>query len=434
MNKLVILGAGESGVGAAILGKKLGYDVFVSDRGKIGEGYIKELVQHGIDYEEGSHDETRILEANEVVKSPGVPDKGELVKKIKNAGISVVSEIEFAGRHTSGKIIAITGSNGKTTTTKLTYHLLKTAGMDVGMAGNIGYSFARMVAEGGKEIYVLELSSFQLDGIEAFKPDISILLNITPDHLDRYDYRMENYVRSKMRIMMNQRADDLFIYNLDDKEIAAFLKHRRLRTKGLGVRAKMYRNGMLRCKNGERFSMAKSSLKGPHNWLNAYCAAEAAWRVGVDAEAIQAGLDTFVNAPHRLEWVAQIDGVDFVNDSKATNVDSVYWALLAMTKPVVLMLGGLDKGNDYTQIAPLVEQKVKAIVCMGLDNEKIMSFFSPIVKSLQETKSVGDAVKVARKYAEPGDVVLLSPACASFDLFRNYEDRGNQFKALVKSF
>jgi len=280
----------------------------------------------------------------------------------------------------------------------------------------------------------LELSSFQLDGIEAFKPDISILLNITPDHLDRYDYRMENYVRSKMRIMMNQRADDLFIYNLDDKEIAAFLKHRRLRTKGLGVRAKMYRNGMLRCKNGERFSMAKSSLKGPHNWLNAYCAAEAAWRVGVDAEAIQAGLDTFVNAPHRLEWVAQIDGVDFVNDSKATNVDSVYWALLAMTKPVVLMLGGLDKGNDYTQIAPLVEQKVKAIVCMGLDNEKIMSFFSPIVKSLQETKSVGDAVKVARKYAEPGDVVLLSPACASFDLFRNYEDRGNQFKALVKSF
>ena len=432
MKKLVVLGAGESGIGTAILGMKQGYEVFVSDKGQIAHKYKSELETLGIEFEQGQHTEDKILQADEVMKSPGIPDKAEIIKKIRAKGIPTFSEIEFAARYTKANIIAITGSNGKTTTANLIAHLLKTGGLEVGLAGNVGYSFAKMVAEDDKAIYVLELSSFQLDGIDTFRPDVSILLNITPDHLDRYDYKMDHYVRSKFRIMMNQRKDDLFIYNKGDKEIGQFLKHRRLRMESLPVTEKLYKGGILRCKNKEKFSMLRAHLKGPHNWLNAYCAVEAALYFGVESKEIQTGLNTFINAPHRLESFANLNGVDYINDSKATNVDSVYWALLAMTKPVVLILGGLDKGNDYTQIEKLVSQKVKAIVCLGADNHKLLEFFSPIVKIIEETKSAKEAVQVANKYAEQGDVVLLSPACASFDLFKNYEDRGNQFKEAVK--
>ncbi len=433
MKKLIILGGGESGVGAAILGKKAGYEIFLSDQGKIKDVYIKELDQLGVEYEQEKHTEERILKAEEVVKSPGIPDKAELIQKIRRAGIPVISEIEFAGRHTTSKIIAITGSNGKTTTTSLTHHLLKTAHIDAGMAGNVGYSFARLVAESNKLVYALELSSFQLDGIENFRPDVSVLLNITPDHLDRYDHRMESYARSKFRIMMNQKENDLFIYNKDSAAIADFLRHRRLRMQKLAVSEKYCKDGVLRTQQGAVLSMAKSALKGPHNWLNALCAVEAAMAMGASPDLIQKGLNTFVNAAHRLEMVAKIKGVEYFNDSKATNVDSVFWALKAMTKPVVLILGGQDKGNDYEQIAQLTKEKVKAIVCLGVDNEKIKTFFSAILDEIIETRSAAEAVRSASKFAQSGDAVLLSPACASFDLFKNYEDRGDQFKAAVKA-
>ncbi len=430
MKKVVILGAGESGVGAALLAKKCGFEVFVSDKSPIKDNFQKELDDAQILYESGQHTEGLVLAADEIVKSPGIPDKVELIQAAHKKGIPVMSEIEFAYEN-RGKdepyIIAITGSNGKTTTTSLTYHLLKTAGKDVAVGGNIGKSFARLLAEEPlHDYYVLELSSFQLDGIIHFRPNIAILLNITPDHLDRYDYKMANYVASKFRIAMNQTEDDIFIFNKDDVEMQNFMDKNVVGANEWGI-STQFDSPILR----GRFDMSKTKLRGPHNYFNASCAIAAAIVCGVGDAKIQQGLETFVNAPHRLEFVATINATDYINDSKATNVDSVYWALKAMNKPTVLILGGQDKGNDYKALEKIVSEKVKAIVCMGVDNHKILEFFTPIVKNIEEAHSAVEAVHVSTKYTEGGDVVLLSPACASFDLFKNYEDRGEQFKEAV---
>ena len=429
--KLVVLGAGESGVGAALLGKQKKYEVFVSDFGKIKKEYQTELRNHKIPYEESKHTKEKIFEATELVKSPGIPDSVPLIKELKERGIPVLSEIEFAFKHTKdATLIGITGSNGKTTTTSLTYHLLKTAGFDVAIGGNIGYSFARLLTEKERAYYVLELSSFQLDGMFDFRPDVSVLLNITPDHLDRYDYKMKNYIASKFRIIQAQKGKDLFIYNAKDENIRAFLKGKRKRMKSRPVYNIFHQKNKLQV--GEsKFNTEKCSLKGLHNMFNATCAIHAAKAVGVEDKFIQEGLNTFVNAPHRLEHVATMNGVAFINDSKATNVDSVYFALAAMEKPVIWMVGGVDKGNDYSQIEKLVLEKVKAIVCLGVDNEKIKKAFRGKIEIIEETQSVKEAIQLSQKHAVKGDVVLLSPACASFDLFKNYIDRGNQFKAAV---
>jgi UDP-N-acetylmuramoylalanine--D-glutamate ligase len=427
MKKIVILGAGESGVGAALLGKKQGFDVFVSDKSPIKDNFRAELDAAQIPYESGCHTEGVILKADEIIKSPGIPEKIALIHTIQRHKIPIISEIEFASRFTKSRIIGITGSNGKTTTTSLVYHIFKTGGLDVAVGGNIGRSFARLLAEEPEhDFYVLELSSFQLDGIHTFRPYISILLNITPDHLDRYDYKMANYVASKFRITMNQTEDDIFITNKEDLEIKRF-RDTNIVNPNEWVISTHFDSDLLR----GRFDMSKTRLRGPHNYFNASCAIAAAIVCGVGDAKIQKGLETFINAPHRLEFVANINGTDYINDSKATNVDSVYWALKAMNKPTVLILGGQDKGNDYKSLEEIVAQKVKAIVCMGVDNKKLLEFFTPIVKNIEETHSVADAVKVAAKYTEGGDAVLLSPACASFDLFKNYEDRGDQFKKAV---
>jgi len=429
--KLVELGAGESGVGAALLGKSLGYEVFVSDFGKIKQEYQTELRNHQIPYEESKHTKEKIFEATELVKSPGIPDTVPLIKELKKRGIPVLSEIEFAFKHTkNATLIGITGSNGKTTTTSLIYHLLKTARFDVAIGGNIGYSFARLLTEKERAFYVLELSSFQLDGMYDFRPDVSVLLNITPDHLDRYDYKMKNYIASKFRILQAQKGKDLFIYNAKDENIRAFLKGKRKRMKSTPVYNIFHQKNKLQVGDAE-FNTEKCSLKGLHNMFNATCAIHAAKAVGVEDKFIQEGLNTFVNAPHRLEHVATVDGVDFINDSKATNVDSVYYALAAMEKPVIWMVGGVDKGNDYSQIEKLVLEKVKAIVCLGVDNEKIKKAFRGKIEIIEETQNVKKAIKLSQEHAVQGDVVLLSPACASFDLFKNYIDRGDQFKAAV---
>ncbi len=429
MKKIVILGAGESGVGAALLAKKQGFEVFVSDKSPIKDNYKAELDAAEIAYESGAHTEGVIFGADEIVKSPGIPDKIALIVEAKKRKIPIISEIEFASRFTKARIIGITGSNGKTTTTSLTYHLLKTGGWDVAVGGNIGKSFARILAEEPQhEMYVLELSSFQLDGIQTFRPYISILLNITPDHLDRYDYKMANYVASKFRITMNQTEDDILITNQDDPEITRF-RDKNILQPNEWLISTHFDSPILR----GRFDMSKTQLRGPHNYFNASCAIAAAIVCGVGDAKIQRGLETFVNAPHRLEFVKTINNTDYINDSKATNVDSVFWALSAMDKPTVLILGGQDKGNDYRQIEKLVRQKVKALVCLGVDNSKIMDFFTPFVKNIEEARSAAEAVQIAAKYTEGGDVVLLSPACASFDLFKNYEDRGEQFKKQVLS-
>ena len=427
MKKIVILGAGESGVGAALLAKKQGFEVFVSDKNAIKDNYKAELDEAQIPYESGVHTEGVILTADEIIKSPGIPEKIALIHTIQRHKIPIISEIEFASRFTKSRIIGITGSNGKTTTTSLVYHIFKTGGLDVAVGGNIGKSFARLLAEEPEhDFYVLELSSFQLDGIHTFRPYISILLNITPDHLDRYDYKMANYVASKFRITMNQTEDDIFITNKEDLEIKRF-RDTNIIQPNEWVISTHFDSDLLR----GRFDMSKTNLRGPHNYFNASCAIASAIVCGVSDAKIQKGLETFVNAPHRLEFVANINGTDYINDSKATNVDSVYWALKAMKKPTVLILGGQDKGNDYTAIEKIVAEKVKALVCMGVDNQKLLEFFTPIVKNIEETHSAADAVRVAAKYTEGGDVVLLSPACASFDLFKNYEDRGEQFKKEV---
>lgn len=440
--RIVILGAGESGTGAALLAKAKGYDVFVSDQGQIKEKYKAELKQHGIAFEEGLHTEDLILNASLIIKSPGIPEKAEIIKKVKYAHISIIDEIEFAYRYIGdSKVAAITGTNGKTTTTLLTYHLMKSAGMNVGLAGNVGFSMARQVAQQKLDWYVLEMSSFQLDGTETFKPDIGILLNITPDHLDRYEYNMQNYVNSKFQMIENMEPQQHFIYYADDAVIATDLKTRAVVPQEIAVSlnpaspvpVRFDGEKMTFDVEGKRFSIAQSetTLKGPHNLINTMASVSAAVLAGVGVEAIREGLKTFKNAPHRLEPVGTIKGIEFVNDSKATNVDSVVYALGSYDKPLVWIAGGIDKGNDYNLIKEDVKKKVKVLICLGKDNEKLKKAFGGVVPEIQETQSVPELVRMALKAGREGDVVLLSPACASFDLFRNYEDRGDQFRKAV---
>lgn len=439
--RIVILGSGESGTGAALLAQRQGFDVFVSDKGAIKEEYKKQLDAHGIAWEEGQHTMDKILKANEIIKSPGIPEKSEVMQAVRAKGINVIGEIEFGWRY-AGKciIVAITGSNGKTTTTELTYHLLKYAGLNVRKGGNVGNSFATMVNEDlehgateAQRIFVLEVSSFQLDDIQKFRPDIAILLNITPDHLDRYDYKLENYVRSKFRITMNQKRGDLFIINQNDENIVNYLKEHPAATKCRieRVRKRDFKGGYVCIGRSLAFDIANTSLKGAHNAFNAACAIRVALRLGVEPGVIEEGLYYFTPPPHRLEKVAEVNGVTYINDSKATNVDSVFYALEAVDAPVVWIVGGTDKGNDYSPLFKLVRKKVKAIVCMGVDNSKIISAFKKFKKPMVETQSAEEAVRAAASFAEEGETVLLSPACASFDLFRNYEDRGTQFRESV---
>ena len=442
-NNIIILGGGESGVGAAVLAKHKGLNVFLSDGGSLKEIYKAELRANGIEFEEGGHSEERILAADEVVKSPGIPEKNEMVKAIRAKGIPVISEIELAYRYKGdSKIIAITGSNGKSTTTALIYHICKTAELDCAMVGNIGYSFARQVAEDPKPLYIIEISSFQLDDIKTFRPNVSVLLNITEDHLDRYNYVFDNYIRSKFRIIENQTEEDFFIFCLDDEVIQQKLPLLTIHTNPLPFSMKQevkkggYIKGdqmMLRIQE-ERVSMSiyDFALKGKHNQYNTMAAGIAAATIGIRKEKIRDAVKNFHSLEHRMEFVAMVRGVEFINDSKATNVNSTWYALESMNKPTVLILGGVDKGNDYTLIEDLVKEKVKAIVCMGTDNSKIIAAFKDIVPTIIETDSAKKAVNAAFRAAGKDEVVLLSPACASFDLFKNYEDRGTQFKEAVK--
>jgi UDP-N-acetylmuramoylalanine--D-glutamate ligase len=440
---LVILGGGESGVGTAILGQKMGYDVFVSDKGKIKEKYKNVLSHYGIDWEEENHSEDHILEATIVMKSPGIPDTVPLVKQLVAKGIPVISEIEFAAKYTDAKIIGITGSNGKTTTTMLTDHLLKGGGLDVGMAGNIGDSFAKMVANNNFEYYVLEISSFQLDGIQEFRPDIAVITNITPDHLDRYDYQFENYIASKFRIAMNQTEKDYLIYDADDEVIVSWLKANPVKAKLMPFSlTKKFKEGTyLENKNitirtlTDKITMTTDALalEGQHNVKNTMAGATIAKLVSIRKETIRECISNFQGAPHRLEKVLKINHVQYINDSKATNVNATYFALDSVKTQTVWIVGGVDKGNDYTALMSLVREKVKAIICLGMDNTKIKETFGNVVDLVVETYAMEEAVKVAYKISERGDTVLLSPACASFDLFENYEDRGNQFKNCVKN-
>ncbi|MGO4289984.1 UDP-N-acetylmuramoyl-L-alanine--D-glutamate ligase [Chitinophaga sp. RAB17] len=443
-HKLIILGAGESGIGAALLGKQQGYDVFVSDGGTIKDNYKQELAVNQISFEEGHHSWDVILEANEIVKSPGIPEKSELMKKVREKGIPVISEIELAYRFSTGKkIIAITGSNGKSTTTALTYHIFKNAGLNVAMVGNIGISYARQVATAPAEYYVIEISSFQLDDIKDFKPNVAILLNITPDHLDRYDYKMENYVASKFRIAMNQTAEDYFIYCMDDPEIMRHLAQQPIYSASIPftIMKPLKEGGFIANDqlnidvNGDPviMSMYDLSLKGKHNLYNSMAAAIAGRTMDIRNEKIRESLTSFESLEHRMEYVTSVRGIDFINDSKATNVNSVWFALESFDKPIVLIMGGVDKGNDYDAIRDLIKEKVKAIVCLGVDNTPIFAALSKDTPVMINTTSMHDAVQEAFKQATKGDIVLLSPACASFDLFKNYEDRGRKFKDEVKA-
>ena len=439
--KLVILGGGESGTGAAILGKQKGWEVFLSDKSSLKEVYKKELDAKGIRWEEGQHTESEILSADCIIKSPGIPHKVPIVQQAKAKGIEIISEIEFASRYTDAKIIAITGSNGKTTTT-LVYHLLKEAGLSVAVGGNIGYSFARLVAQEPKEYYVLEISSFQLDDITSFHPHIALLLNITPDHLDRYNYEFQNYIDAKMRITEFQQAADFLIYDADDPVTAQEIGKDQVKAQLLPFSLeKTFERGawsldeknMYVNVNQNIFEMSTKDLtiKGKHNLKNAMGATMVAKLLNVRNENIRNSLMTFQGVPHRLEFVREVEGVRYINDSKATNVNSVYYALDSMEEGLVWIVGGQDKGNDYTPLIPYVSKKVKAIVCLGLDNQKIIQTFQSIVPTIIETHSMEDAVQVGRGLSQEGDTVLLSPACASFDLFQSYEDRGNQFKHYV---
>jgi UDP-N-acetylmuramoylalanine--D-glutamate ligase len=440
--RLVILGGGESGVGTAILGKKKGYIVFVSDQNKIAPKYSKVLLENKVDFEENKHTESMILSADLVVKSPGIPESAQIVQELIKLKIPVISEIEFASQFTSAKIIGITGSNGKTTTTLLTHHLLKEAGLSVGMAGNIGVSFAAQVAEESVKSYVLELSSFQLDGIDSFSPHIAMLLNITPDHLDRYEYNFENYISSKFRITKNQTENDYLIYDADDHAICNWLKRNQVKAKlvpfsiekELSYGAFLKENNIIINIKSEQIRMptTKLTLQGKHNVKNAMAATMAAKLLNVRKESIKESLETFEGAEHRLEYVGKVNEVYFINDSKATNINAVYYALECMDRTTVWIVGGVDKGNDYSNLLPLVREKVRAIVCLGLENEKIIATFGNVVDVIVETAGAEEAVKVSKKLAHKGDTVLLSPACASFDLFENYEDRGRQFKKAVR--
>jgi len=441
--KLVILGGGESGVGASLLAKQKGYDVFLTDGSSLKEIYRNELLNAGIEFEEGSHTDERILDADEVVKSPGIPEKNEMVKKIRAKGIGIISEIELAYRFKgNSKVIGITGSNGKTTTTALTYHICKTAGLDCAMVGNIGFSFARQVATDPKPLYVAEISSFQLDDIKTFRPDVAILTNITEDHLDRYEYKFENYIRSKFRIAMNQDKNDHFIYCLDDEVTMKYLNEFNIQSNQLPISMKkeplngaFIKDGDMYVRTGNDYvsmSVYDFALKGIHNQYNTMAACVAASTLELRKEKIREAVTTFQSLEHRMESVATIRGVEFINDSKATNVNSTWYALESMNKPTILILGGVDKGNDYSLIVDLVKEKVKAIICLGTDNRKIHEAFGNITSPIVNTGSASESVHAAFHFAEKGDVVLLSPACASFDLFKNYEDRGNQFKKAVK--
>lgn len=441
--RLVILGGGESGTGAAILAQRKGYDVFVTDKGTIKEKYKTQLTANGIRFEEGQHTFDLILNANEVIKSPGIPEKTELMQKIRENKIKVSSEIEFASRFTDSKYICITGSNGKTTTTLLTYHILKKAGLNVGLGGNVGKSFALQVADHHYDYWVLELSSFQLDDMNSFRADIAILLNITPDHLDRYEYKLENYAASKFRIANNQTSADAFIYCADDQVTAATMEKIRIAatrypfslTPGEGKVAYIEQQQLNINLNNNQFTMYihDLALKGKHNAYNSMAAGIAARLLDIRKEFIRESLSDFQNVEHRLELVARVHGIEFINDSKATNVNSTWYALESMTKPVVLILGGVDKGNDYAVLNDLVTEKVTAIICLGTDNDKIHSAFKGIVENIVDAGSAEEAVALGYRLAKKDQVVLLSPACASFDLFENYEDRGQKFKKAVKS-
>jgi UDP-N-acetylmuramoylalanine--D-glutamate ligase len=440
--KLIILGGGESGVGAALLGKKKGYDVLLFDESSLKDGYRNELKNAGINFLEKEISDEELLSANEVVKSPGIPEKNERVKKIRAKGIPVISEIELAYRYKGdSKVIAITGSNGKSTTTSLIYHICKHAGLDAALVGNIGYSFAKQVAEDPKPLYVAEISSFQLDDIKDFRPDIAVLLNITEDHLDRYDYKFENYIRSKFLITKNQTLKDHFIYNIDDEVITGYMEQNQIKSNQLPISMKKQvekgayiKNDEMNVQTGnEQMSMSvyDFALKGKHNQYNTMAACVAGSTMDIRKNKIREAVQTFESLEHRMEPVATIRGVEFINDSKATNVNSTWFALESMTKPTVLILGGIDKGNDYSLIMDLVKEKVKAIVCLGIDNSKIHDAFAGGVKII-DTTTAEEAVYAAYQLATVGDVVLLSPACASFDLFKNYEDRGTQFKNAVR--
>jgi len=441
--RLVILGGGESGVGTAILGKKKGYDVFVSDFGKIKEHYKEVLLINNIAWEDQKHTEDLILNADVVMKSPGIPDKSPIVKQLINKGIPVISEIEFAAPFTNAKIVGITGSNGKTTTTMLTYHLLKSAGLNVGLAGNVGKSFAWQVADNEYDFYVIELSSFQLDGITTFRPHIAIITNISPDHLDRYDYKFENYVASKFRITMNQTEEDFLIYDSNDEVISDWLSKNKSKAQLIPFsltdefqQGAYIKNNKMEVKiNHEEFSMETEyiALEGKHNMKNAMAATSVSKILQIRKETIRESLSNFQGVEHRLEKVLKIQNVQYINDSKATNVNSVFFALDSMNTPTIWIVGGVDKGNDYHELMALVREKVKAIVCLGVDNKKIIDTFGNVVDIMVEVNSMTEAVRMAQRLSEKGDTVLLSPACASFDLFENYEDRGRQFKQAVKN-
>ena len=440
--RLVILGGGESGVGAAILGKKQGFQVFLSDKGKLKEKYREKLLQNEIEFEEERHTESKVLEADLVVKSPGIPSKVEIIQKLKERHIPIVSEIEFASRYTDAKVIAVTGSNGKTTTSSLLHHILAEAGLKVGIGGNIGKSFAELVVQDDHDYYVLEISSFQLDDVVSFKPYIAILLNITPDHLDQYDYKLELYARSKFKITENQSEEDYFVYNFDDDNILELIKN--INTKAKKVPYSMDKrlndgtyeedeNLILNFPDRLELPVSQFALRGKHNVSNTMAAATAANILKIRKETIKRSLYDFKAVEHRLESILKIGGIEFINDSKATNVNAAYYALESMNSPTVWIVGGTDKGNDYSELIPLVKKKVKAIVCLGLDNSKILETFDGLVENIVETKSMQDAVLTAYMFCRKGDSVLLSPACASYDLFENYEDRGNQFKKEVKN-
>lgn len=440
--RLVVLGAGESGTGAAILAKDKGFDVFLSDSGKIAPKYRAILEQEGIEFEEGSHSMDRILAAREIVKSPGIPLDAPVVKAAIDKNIHIISEIEFAGRYTDAKMVCITGSNGKTTTTMLIHHILTGAGIDAGLAGNVGHSLAYQVARAPHKVYVVELSSFQLDNMYDFKANIAVLLNITPDHLDRYDHLMQNYINAKFRILQNMTPQDVFIFWKDDPVITAQLA--RITTEASMLPFSEHEetgsaayidaeNELIFRTPGTSMSMPRAdlALSGLHNVFNSMAAGLSACALEIRKDDIRRALEDFTGVEHRLEPVVEIDGVRWINDSKATNVNSCWYALEAMTTPTVLILGGKDKGNDYSEILPLVKEKVTAIVAMGVDNAKIVDFFSPHVAKIADTHSLEDAIAACRAFARPGDTVLLSPCCASFDLFKSYEDRGRQFKAAL---
>jgi len=438
--KIVVLGGGESGCGAAYLAKKKGLEVFLSDKGAIKDNYKQFLTENEIEFEEENHDEARILSADWIVKSPGIPKKADIIHKIHMKGIRISSEIEFASEFTNAKIIAITGSNGKTTTTSLIYYILKSDGMNVGLGGNIGYSFAKQVADENHEYYVLEVSSFQLDDIQNFRPYISLLLNLSKDHLDQYNYNYEEYAMAKFRIAENQENDNFFIYNKDDEMSKNILEKFEIKAKMIpfSTKEKLKEGGFIDDEElivnlKDKFSMKidELSLMGNHNVANSLAASIAGKILQINNESIRNSLMTFQAVEHRLELVTEIDGVKFINDSKATNVNATYYALESMKTPTVWIVGGQDKGNDYSEIENLVKRKVKAIICLGLDNQKIIDFFRDKKEFIYDTSSMEEAVKISQSLAKNGDTVLLSPCCASFDLFKNYEDRGNQFKEQV---